>query len=321
MKVSACIITYNQENYIRQCLEGAVMQQLNCDYEIIIGEDNSTDETLKICREFEIKYPNLIKIIARDKNLGMIGNWIETLKNCTGEFIAICEGDDYWTDPYKLQKQVDYLEINSEYGMVHTQTNFVSITDGIVKKSETDRHKNTFEDIIYKNPIATLTTCFRSNLLKEYIIDVNPLSRKWVAGDLPIWLWFSLHSKIQYIDEVTSVYRVVPGSVSNTITSDKYLQFIKSRYSIKQYFLEKYSKNESLKRYIKEDFLRDAEFHAIKLKDFDVLNEICTKYKSQNKLKYYFFYILLHNKYLFDIQFDTYRVLRKIFRRNKKYSM
>jgi len=117
IKVSACIITYNHEGFIRECLEGAVNQKVNFEYEIVIGEDNSSDSTKQICIEYAEKYPNLIKFFAREKNLGMIGNWINTIKNCKGKYIALCEGDDYWTDPLKIQKQVEFFEANPYFGL------------------------------------------------------------------------------------------------------------------------------------------------------------------------------------------------------------
>lgn len=115
MKVSACIITYNHEKYIRECLEGAINQIIDYEYEIVISDDKSSDNTLQICLEYASKYPNLIRILPSEFNLGMIGNWIKSISNCKGKYIALCEGDDYWTDPLKLKKQVDFLEENGGY--------------------------------------------------------------------------------------------------------------------------------------------------------------------------------------------------------------
>ena len=121
--VSACIITYNQEDYIRECLEGAVSQLVSFDYEIVIGDDCSTDNTFAICQEFALKYPKIVRLFPRKKNLGMIGNWIKTIEDSKGKYIALCEGDDYWTDPLKLQKQVDFLEANLEYVLCFNKVN------------------------------------------------------------------------------------------------------------------------------------------------------------------------------------------------------
>ncbi len=110
--VSACIISYNHEDFIGKCLDGALKQKVNFNYEIVVCVDKSTDNTLRICEEYQEKYPQTIKLYPRENNLGMIGNWIQSISDCQGKYIALCEGDDYWTDPLKLQKQVDILEAN-----------------------------------------------------------------------------------------------------------------------------------------------------------------------------------------------------------------
>ena len=113
MKLSVFVVTYNQEQYIRQCLDSIVMQQINFDYEVIIGEDCSTDSTPQICDEYAEKYP-FIHVYHHQKNLGLVKNWEFVLNRCTGEYVAMIEGDDYWTNPNKLQTQVDYLEAHTD---------------------------------------------------------------------------------------------------------------------------------------------------------------------------------------------------------------
>jgi glycosyltransferase involved in cell wall biosynthesis len=113
MKLSVFVVTYNQEQYIRQCLDSIVMQQINFDYEVIIGEDCSTDSTPQICDEYAEKFP-FIKVYHHPKNLGLVKNWEFVLNRCTGEYVAMIEGDDYWTNPNKLQTQVDYLEAHTD---------------------------------------------------------------------------------------------------------------------------------------------------------------------------------------------------------------
>lgn len=112
------MVTYNQEKYIAQALESALMQRTNFNFEIIIGEDCSTDSTGTIVREYESKYPNIICAIYQEKNVGRERNIYElTLPTCKSKYIAYLEGDDYWTDSFKLQKQVDFLEANPEYSV------------------------------------------------------------------------------------------------------------------------------------------------------------------------------------------------------------
>lgn len=115
--VSVCIITYNQEKYIGECLEKALAQKTSFAYEVLVGDDCSTDKTGAICRDFQAKHPDKVKYIRREKNLGMVGNWEATIKGCKGKYIALCEGDDYWADPKKLQKQVDFLEANPSFSL------------------------------------------------------------------------------------------------------------------------------------------------------------------------------------------------------------
>lgn len=113
--VSVCMITYNHAPYIAQAIEGAMMQQCDFPFELIIGEDSSTDNTRAIVLEYKEKYLDKIRLLLREKNVGMERNFIETMQAAKGKYIALCEGDDYWTDPCKLQKQVDFLEANQEY--------------------------------------------------------------------------------------------------------------------------------------------------------------------------------------------------------------
>lgn len=115
--VSVCMIAYNHEKYIAQAIEGVMMQQASFPFKLVIGEDCSTDNTRKICKAYKAKYPDKIQLLLPDSNLGMTHNFISTLQACTGKYIAICEGDDYWTDSYKLQMQFDFLETHENYSV------------------------------------------------------------------------------------------------------------------------------------------------------------------------------------------------------------
>src|SRR5690554_6846745 len=131
--VSVCVQTYNHEKYIKECLEGILMQQTTFPFEIILGEDESSDGTREICKAYAEKYPDIIRLFLRSRkdviyvNKRPTGrfNLLENLKVTKGKYVAICEGDDYWTDPLKLQKQVDFLEGNSEYSMCFHNAKFL----------------------------------------------------------------------------------------------------------------------------------------------------------------------------------------------------
>lgn len=215
MKVSACIITYNQEDYIAQCLDGALFQIVDFEYEIVIGDDKSTDGTLDICKKYAEKYPTKIRLIAREQNLGMMGNWIKTLTACHGKYIAICEGDDYWTDPLKLQKQVDFLESNEDYVLI------CSNAENAYQDIEC-KDVNVF-DILQHNPIRTLTTMFRSSALKDFI------TKDRMMGDLQLWLHIVKFGKMRFLTESTAYYRVLENSASARNDLNKQIDFIIDR--------------------------------------------------------------------------------------------
>lgn len=109
MKLSVFVVTYNQEEYIRDCLDGILMQKVDFDFEVIVGEDCSTDNTPMICDEYAARYP-FIHVYHHPKNIGLVKNWEFVLNKCTGDYVAMIEGDDFWTNPNKLQLQVDYLD-------------------------------------------------------------------------------------------------------------------------------------------------------------------------------------------------------------------
>lgn len=244
-KISACIVTYNQQNFIRECLQGVVNQKLSYDFEIIIGQDNSTDETHKICLEYSILYPNLIKYFPRDKNLGMIGNWTKTLEQCTGNYIAMCEGDDYWTDPYKLQKQVDFLEANPEYILSFHKVKILKpdgslVPDFITKVPENYETQETLARL--GNYIHTPSVVFR-NVLKEFPkeFSLSPI------GDFFLYMLLAEHGKLNYFEEEMAVYRYGVGIHS----TNSQIKMAKANFKLFTLLLS-YSKNEVINKILLE---------------------------------------------------------------------
>jgi glycosyltransferase involved in cell wall biosynthesis len=138
IKVSVWVVTYNHEKYISECLNGIINQKTNFDFEVIVGEDCSTDNTRKICEEYVAKYNNIV-LLPNTKNLGLVKNWERTLNACKGKYVAMCEGDDYWNQPNKLQTQVDFLEANPDYSISFHKVN-VFFEDGV-------KHHNLFEHL------------------------------------------------------------------------------------------------------------------------------------------------------------------------------
>src|SRR5579863_10267113 len=184
MTVSVHMITYNHEKYIADAINGVAFQKTNFPIELIISDDCSTDKTRQIIEKFTIMYPDLLRPIFREKNIGSMANFTDTFSYCSGKFIALCEGDDYWSDPYKLQKQVDFLENNPNYvGCFHnTEERY---EDSMVKSSflysNLPQAQNvSFKDLAAGNLIPTCSVIFRN-------FNIDPLPA-WYST-LPIGDW------------------------------------------------------------------------------------------------------------------------------------
>ena len=210
--LSVCLITYNQDKYIRQAIESILMQRVNFQWSLIIADDFSTDGTRDIILEYKDKYPTLITLIFQEKNVGAARNWQDLILAPSSKYIAYFEGDDYWIDPLKLQKQVSFLESNEEYSLCFHNT--------IVKNLIDDR-KITFRNLdkkIYSTRDVILRKWFcpsASILFRRTAINNKLINENIKNGDLLLLFILSLSGPLYYIDEVMSVYRYgIPGSMS-----------------------------------------------------------------------------------------------------------
>lgn len=216
--VSICCITYNHEKYIRYAIESFIMQKTNFPFEIIIYDDASTDKTKEIIEKYYRDNPDIISPIFQSENQyskgvrGIAARF--TFPRARGKYIALCEGDDYWTDPYKLQKQVDLLEANPDFGMVHTNVNVVDSSNKVIFASDTNKPSgDVFYDLLKSAFIVTCSTCFRRDIIHE-ILDYAKINNVKCAFDYWLWLHIAMRTKIHYMPEITSAYRSHSGGVS-----------------------------------------------------------------------------------------------------------
>jgi len=173
--VSVWMITYNQERYLAQAIESVLMQETTFPFEIVIGEDCSTDATRDLCLKYREKFPDKIRLVLHDKNCGLVRNFWETLQECQGKYVAQLEGDDYWTDPQKLQKQVDLLETHPEHAFCYHFFDTVSDAGEVLVEPKLildgkDLPANlTTQSIIDAkwSPVQTLTLLFRRKAFSE----------------------------------------------------------------------------------------------------------------------------------------------------------
>ena len=251
--VSIGCITYNHAPYIRQCIEGFLMQKTDFPFEIIINDDCSTDGTTEIIKEYEKQYPNLINAIYHSENQyskGVRGIFVKyVIPKVRGKYIAMCEGDDYWTDPYKLQKQVDILESHPEIGMVYTK-----VLRRIEKENRIDGEWGERGDIkklyLCASFIPTLSVCYRRDMLIEFgkIIENDP---RFLLGDVPLWLFFFESSRVFFLPEVTGVYRELEESVSHSRDFYRRTRFIESGFNCRYFYANKYGHTDIAKQVIR----------------------------------------------------------------------
>lgn len=228
--VSVLIQTYQHANFIKQCLDGILMQQTNFPFEIILGEDESTDGTREICKAYSEKYPDKINLFLRSRkdviyiNGNPTGryNFIENLKAAQGKYIALCEGDDYWTDPLKLQKQVDFLEVNPEYGICFHESEVIwddayenkqSIklnSEFYWNRMEPEKSVYTITDVFNGPFMATASVIFR----KKDPVDFPDWFFKAASGDITLYALILNDNKIKFINEIMCAYRRHEGGIT-----------------------------------------------------------------------------------------------------------
>ncbi|MFI1745808.1 glycosyltransferase [Thalassobellus sediminis] len=250
--VSVCVQTYQHVNYIKQCLDGILMQQTTFPFEIILGEDESEDGTREICIDYANKYPDKIKLFLRSRkdviyiNGNATGryNFIENLKASKGKYIALCEGDDYWTDPLKLQKQVGFLEANDDYGICFHEaaiewsqnnsfnSNIKLNSQFAWNKMDTSKSIYTIFDVFNGPFMATASVVFRNDI-KEF----PSWFYKAASGDITLYSLIIGKKTIKFINEVMCVYRRHPGGITrfhrgNSIILNRIetLKYINSHY-------------------------------------------------------------------------------------------
>lgn len=256
VKVSICCITYNHAKYIRQCLDGFVMQKTNFAFEIIINDDCSTDGTTEIIQEYVKKYSNIIRPIFHSENQfqkgirGMYAKYVFPI--ASGKYLALCEGDDYWTDPLKLQKQFDFMEAHPEYSLCFHPA-YVMFEDNIPKENLyrkwEDKDYSCLE-ILEQWTIPTASAFYRREALKdEYLkISSNP---DFLFGDIVLFTYLGQQGKIRCINTYMSVYRRNIKSVINI--KHEGIEYIKHYAAMKSYI------DKECKQFIKK---KESQFYT-----------------------------------------------------------
>lgn len=291
------MVTYNHERFIAQAIDSVLMQKTDFDYELVIGEDCSKDKTREIVIDYQKKHPDKIKLLLPESNLGAAFNFVQTLKSCRGEYIALLEGDDYWTNPLKLQKQVDFLETHADCVICfHTVNFFYEDTE---KKSYSSpeagqKEISTIDDLFKKhNFLATCSTMLRNRLFDEF--------PKWYflapMGDYYLYLLYAQYGNIGYINEVMAAYRKHEGGTWSTATNKE--NIIKTITNIIEYHIifnayTNYRYKKQIKNCISHFFIEQIKEYQ-KTEDTENLKSVLKKFKNEFSLVGFIRAIILLN--------------------------
>lgn len=319
-KVLVVCNTYNHSKYIEETLNGFAIQQTNFPFTCLVMDDASTDgeqEVLKgwMRRECDMSKSEVIDIstseviiVPHRTNTSCNFAFYLLKQNLYGnpkkndhvmpwrdacDYEAICEGDDYWIDPLKLQKQVDFLDNNPEYGMCYTKAKAINEAGRITIIGSNVSNLNA---LFMRNTICTLTVCLRTELMSKYYRDIKPENHNWLMGDYPLWIWIYLNSGIHFCDDITSVYRVLKTSASHSILIEKQIAFIESSYDIRHYYIKEYLNEDKKLTKIADTVRRWSIFRSLIIagensKAFEYLDA----YSTELTLKYKLYSMLIKN--------------------------
>lgn len=278
VKISVGVITYNQQATIRQTLDSILAQKGDFDLELVIGEDCSTDATHTICEEYALRFNELknervnelkrveVKLLPNTHNLGIMANFARVMQACTGDYVGICAGDDYWCDEQKLQKQLDYFRKHKDIGVVSTSgyRHYIlrdemvpgvaplrPIEDGDVKKFY---FSPDYRGGVYAMPLSLL---IKRELL-QYVDFDEFIRRAFPVEDYPMQAILAQHCKWGHINDLCVVYRVYKESATFiSFDHPKYLQYHKGLTNIRRYLNELFPEDACFS----EEWLQEYEFY------------------------------------------------------------
>lgn len=280
--VSIHCIAYNQGKYIKETLDGFIAQKTNFRFEAIVHDDASTDNTADIIKEYAEKYPSIIKPIfetenqysKRDGSLSKI-----MFNHLRGKYIAYCEGDDYWIDPLKLQKQVDFLETHPDYTLVCCNKDEYIQSENKIRVCYKETGTFNINRLIIDNVVTTCSTMIRKDLLLKYYEEIPPKLLNLSFGDYQLWLYMSARGSCMKLKDTMCVYRVCSSGVTKFKNNEQKLDWMHSVLPVIDYYCSNYTIEDDAKHRGYFHVFRQWSYTAAKIKD---------NYTYKRALKFYF---------------------------------
>ena len=314
--ISVIVTTYNQESTIGRTLDSILMQHCHAPYEIVIGEDCSTDNTLAVCRQYAELHPDIIRILVNKVNKGVINNYFDCMLQCRGEYIADCAGDDFWSDPLKLEKEVLVLESNPTVTLVHTAWNNYHVNSGLITESVHQPFTDTItqgtkmlEDIIVQTKVPVIHLCTslyrKSIVLSELEKDEFMFrTKEFGCEDLQIAFIMAQRGNIAYLPERTLNYCIHGETVSSTNNHRQSFLFTKRVSSLSYYLSQKYEIHSPRIEHYFSHRIYELAMHAFRSFSPDLLAEVLRCAESWNihlTLRHRFVFFIMRHKWLWHI--------------------
>lgn len=277
--ISVIVLTYNEEKTITRTLDSILCQKCHVPFEIVLGDDCSTDNTRKICEDYARRFPNIIRLMEKTPNKGVIDNYFDCLLACQGKYIADCAGDDFWVDPLKLEKEVTILENNPDVTLVHTdwmyyyeETKATTSPGTNPFNSDITDGEKMLEAIITqtKRPIIHLCTAmYRADIMRKAYNDDPKMFRNKDFGceDLQICFVMAYMGKIAYIPKITLYYSYGRETVSFSNNDKKQFIFVKKTTNLSSYICKTYNINSQTTYKYFQNRLFGLTMHAFRCKD------------------------------------------------------
>lgn len=236
--ISVLVCTYNQEKYLAQALDGILMQKCDEAYEILIGDDCSTDETGKIADDYHTRYPDVIRVVRPNKNGGASQNMVRLINVARGEYLSICDGDDYWLRDDVLQRQVDIFRSSPKVGMICAKAKcYIQELGKYIGTLGYAGAEDLMTMLRDNRDVAAPTIAFRKELMLQCVKESDWYIAQNFFYDSIMAYWFAYNSKIKFIDEELAAYRVLQNSACHTVDNKKKRLFTKRYFMVKWYFV------------------------------------------------------------------------------------
>jgi len=297
---SVHLITYNNEKHIEDTLKSILKQKVDFNYEIVVGDDCSTDKTLQIIKQYQLQYPNLFNVKKNDQKLGILGNFKATLDRCKGDYIFDIAGDDLLKHDYSLQKMVDILKNDSSLGFIDSGIDFFYEKNNKVKyfcnKHIIQANKEIYKQQLLLGRLTPIGICFNKKYLYKYVDFDTYLNMKLTIEDYPILVDLAMNTNFKTINESLHIYRIHDNSYSHKNNFENHVFLKKQMKNLFDFFSKKYNYDNNIINTFNNDHYKELLFLAGYYEKKKAGKEFFKKIKSK-KIKDYIHYYASQNTF------------------------